>query len=306
MDLARPPLPPATVPDGHVARLAGRGEVFYRHSTAGAPGAPTLLLLHGWTASADIQWFSAYAALAERYPFIAIDHRGHGRGMRSEQPFTIEDVADDAAALARHLGVERVVPVGYSMGGPVTLELTRRHPDLVAGMVLAATSMEFMARLGDRVRWRGLPLLEAIFRSRLAHRAAVRWAARQAHHAPTLVEALPWLMAEMRRGDPGAYVEAGRALSRFDARPYAPGLAVPSAMVITTRDRLVPPVKQRQLARAVDAEVVELAGDHLCTWFQPDEFAAVLRRAVDSVADRIVLRPVPHDETASERGSAVG
>jgi pimeloyl-ACP methyl ester carboxylesterase len=192
------------------------------------------------------------------------------------------------------------------MGGPVTLELARRHPDLVAGVVLAATSMEFMARVSDRVRWRGLPILEAIFRSRLAHRAAVRWAARQAHHAPSFVEALPWLMAEMRRGDPGAYIEAGRALSRFDARPYAARLAVPAAMVITTRDRLVPPAKQHQLARAVDAEVVELAGDHLCTWFQPDEFATVLRRAVDSVADRLVSRPLSHDEASRGRGSAVG
>ena len=84
--------------------MPGRGEIFYRHHTGGEAGAPTLLLLHGWTASADLQWFTAYQALGERYPFVAIDVRGHGRGLRSEVPFTLEDAADDAAALVRHLG----------------------------------------------------------------------------------------------------------------------------------------------------------------------------------------------------------
>lgn len=287
MDLARAPIPPADVPAGRVLALPGRGEVFFRHHDVGQPGQPTLLLLHGWTASADLQWFSAYGALAERYSFVAIDHRGHGRGLRSEAPFTLEAAADDAAALVRALGLTDVVPVGFSMGGPIALEVWHRHPDLVAGIVFSSTAMEFMSRRRDRLRWRGLPVLEAIFRSRLAHRAALRWAARQAHHAPAFVDALPWLMAEMRRADPQAYTEAGRALSSFDARPYAPTIGVPTAMVITTDDRLVAPAKQRQLAAAVQADVVELAGDHFCTWFQPDEFSRVVRRAVDLVADRL-------------------
>ncbi len=50
------------LPPGHTMVLEGRGEVFYRHHRHPDPAAPTVLLLHGWTASADLQFFTAYAA----------------------------------------------------------------------------------------------------------------------------------------------------------------------------------------------------------------------------------------------------
>ena len=49
---------------------------------------------------------------------MALDHRGHGRGIRSRRPFRLEDCADDAAALIDELGLGPVTAVGYSMGGP--------------------------------------------------------------------------------------------------------------------------------------------------------------------------------------------
>ena len=128
------------LPDGRLVRIEGRGELFVREHRHADPAAPVVLLLHGWTASSDLQFFTAYEALAERCSFIGIDHRGHGRGLRSPDAFTLEDAADDAAALVRHLGVGPVVAVGYSMGGPIALHLTRRHPDVVAGIVVQATA----------------------------------------------------------------------------------------------------------------------------------------------------------------------
>ena len=88
-------------------RIEGRGEFFVRVHRHADPAAPVVLLLHGWTASSDLQFFTAYEALAERYSFIGIDHRGHGRGLRSPDPFTLEDAADDAAAVVRALGRRR-------------------------------------------------------------------------------------------------------------------------------------------------------------------------------------------------------
>src|SRR5271165_355420 len=109
------PVPP-WLPPGRVINLPGRGEVFVRDS-AGMPAAPAVLLLHGFTVSADLNFFPAYASLAESYRVIALDLRGHGRGMRSAEPFTLEDCADDAAALLGQLGTGPVIVVGYSMGG---------------------------------------------------------------------------------------------------------------------------------------------------------------------------------------------
>lgn len=91
------------LPDGRHIELPGRGVTFVRE--AGTPGAPTLLLLHGWTANADVSWREAYPALAARFHVVALDHRGHGRGIRAERPFSLEDCADDAAALAGAVGL---------------------------------------------------------------------------------------------------------------------------------------------------------------------------------------------------------
>ena len=154
------------MPEGRLVRIEGRGELFVRQHRHPDPSAPTVLLLHGWTASSDLQFFTAYEALADRCSFIGIDHRGHGRGLRSPDTFTLEDAADDAAAVVRQLGVGRVVAVGYSMGGPIALHLTRRHPDVVAGIVVQATALEWSGTRRERALWRVLPMAGSWLRSR--------------------------------------------------------------------------------------------------------------------------------------------
>lgn len=270
------------LPPGRILELPGRGEVFFRQHLGGEPGAPTLLLLHGWTASADLQWFTAYERLGERYPFIAIDHRGHGRGIRSRTPFRLEDCADDAMALMSALGIDRVIPVGYSMGGPLSLLAGQRHPEQVQGLVLAATAMEWNSTRRDRWDWAFLPFGETIFRSRLSSLGAAFWT-RQAARSQQLPYR-EWILSELRRSDPRALTDAGRALTTFDARPFAGSIGVPAAVMVTTKDRLVKPFKQRALAAALGAAVVEMPGDHGCTVTQPTLFADRLRQAVDIVA----------------------
>src|SRR3954453_9074565 len=66
---------------------------------------PALLLLHGWMVSADLNWIRAYDALAGAgYRVLALDHRGHGRGLRTPEPFRLADCAGDAAALCATRG----------------------------------------------------------------------------------------------------------------------------------------------------------------------------------------------------------
>jgi pimeloyl-ACP methyl ester carboxylesterase len=103
--------------------LGDRGTVFVREID-GPPGGATLVLLHGWTATADLNFFTCYPALRDRHHAVAFDHRGHGRGLRSKKAFRLEDCADDVIALADELGIERVIPVGYSMGGTIAQLLT--------------------------------------------------------------------------------------------------------------------------------------------------------------------------------------
>src|SRR4051794_19906823 len=153
------------VPEGRLVRVEGRGELFARIHRHPDTAAPIVLLLHGWTASSDLQFVTAYGELTARYTVVGIDHRGHGRGLRSPTPFALEDAADDAAALLAELGLQRVIAVGYSMGGPVAMLLARRHPGLVAGLVVQATATDWRNTKRDRLLWRVLPIAGSWLRS---------------------------------------------------------------------------------------------------------------------------------------------
>src|SRR5207237_10480362 len=139
--LSRPRPAGPDLPPGRALELPGRGRTFVRE-LAGPAGAPTVVLLHGLGASADLNWFPSFSALGRQFRVLAIDQRGHGRGIRVGTRFGLEDCADDVVALADALGIERVIPVGYSMGGPVAQLVWRHHRDRVAGMVLCATSRD--------------------------------------------------------------------------------------------------------------------------------------------------------------------
>ena len=276
-----PPLLP-----GRIVHLPGRGEIFVRHHIHRDPEAPTVLLLHGWTAWSDLQFFTAYEDLARDFSVVGVDHRGHGRGLRPNRPFSLEDCADDAADVVRALGISSVTTVGYSMGGPISLLVWKRHPELVDAMVLQATALEWSGTRGERNRWRvgrviG-PVIRQISTPRIM-RFGLRRAIPRGHELSRFV---PWIVGEIRRNDQWMVSEAGRAISHFDARPFAGDVDVPTAFVLTTRDRLVPPRKQQALAEAVKATVVHLDGDHLAPMQMPREFSAATRRAVGLVTGR--------------------
>ena len=101
-----------------------------------------LLLLHGAYMTIDMMG-PLLAGLAEIRQVIAVEQQGHGRTADVDRPLTYEQMADDTAALARHLGVENADIVGYSMGGGIALQLALRHPALVRRLVLASSGFRY-------------------------------------------------------------------------------------------------------------------------------------------------------------------
>jgi pimeloyl-ACP methyl ester carboxylesterase len=275
-----PPLPP-----GCVVVLPGRGEVFVRDTGAHDQPAPPVLLLHGWTVTADLNFFALYDELAARHRMIALDHRGHGRGMRSQTPFSLEACADDAAALLAELGVGPVIVVGFSMGGAIELLLHDRHPELVAGMVFCGTALEWKDSARERVVWRGMSLLEVALRSGTGEGIVARVLREVIEGAPELEALEPWVTGEFHRGSPTDIAGAGRALAHYDGRPLAPDVDVPCAVVVTTTDQMVRPEKQYELADALGAETFTLDGDHFAPFTRGPAFAKAISTAVNSMTE---------------------
>lgn len=263
------------LPPGRSLALPGRGTTFVRHQP-GPPGAPTTLLLHGIGVTADANWFTAYPSLAGRYGVVAIDHRGHGRGIRSPERVSLAACADDAAAALEALGIDEAVVVGYSMGGPIAQLLWHRHRRAVSGLVLCATAHRF--RGFEPMRGFGPAL---VTRTRAMATAPMR----RARIDPDLRR---WLLAELRSTDQRRAMQAGFSLSRFDASPWIGDVDVPAAVVLTTRDAAVVPGRQQRLADALpDATVVRCESDHSGCVTRPHRFVPALLEALDAVA------PVP-------------
>jgi pimeloyl-ACP methyl ester carboxylesterase len=277
------PEPPVEMPPARTVHVRGRGEFFLRDSglldPAGAPQRPAVMLLHGWIATADANWFGAYQALIDAgYRVLAIDHRGHGRGMRPLVPFRLVDCAADAAGVLRTLEVGPAIVVGYSMGGAIAQLVARDHPDVVAGLVLSGTAQHWQERELRRY-WMSMGLFGfglAAFPSQLWTRAFRRGGFPDDPFAA-------WLQSELLRHSARDVAEAGRELGRFDSRPWLRRPEVPSAFVLTSRDDAVPPQKQREAAAAIEAAIFETPIRHLQITTTPELYNPALLEALRSI-----------------------
>jgi pimeloyl-ACP methyl ester carboxylesterase len=99
----------------------------------------TILLLTG-LASKRYGWYNQLDEFGRTYRTIALDHRDISDSDEASEPYTIVDLADDAAEVMRLLGVKRTHVIGISLGGYVSLQLAIRHPELVEKLVLVSTS----------------------------------------------------------------------------------------------------------------------------------------------------------------------
>ncbi|MBV9661963.1 MAG: alpha/beta fold hydrolase [Acidimicrobiales bacterium] len=287
MALADVETAPPDFPPGRAVSVPPRGRTWVYDS--GPASGPALVLLHGWTSTAALNWYRCFPALQGGGRVVALDLRGHGRGIRSRLPFRLEDCADDVAALIQALGLGPSTIVGYSMGGPVAQLLWRRHREVVSGLVLCATA----ARFASRGQWKGpmgtmglgasvaISLLPGALRRRGMAAATRNWA------EPATAR---WAIEEWCRHDPSALIQAGLALSRFDSTPWVGHIDVPTAVVVTTEDSVVSPRRQLLLAKSVSgAGVIPVAGDHRACVDLPDLFVPALVEACRSVRGRTVV-----------------
>jgi len=270
------------VPHGRFVELPGRGRTFVRE-LVGPPGAPAIVLLHGWSATAALNWTPSFAPLARSFHVIAIDHRGHGRGIRAPASFQLEDCADDVAALLAAMGIERCIAVGYSMGGAIAQLLCRRHPGTVAGLVLCATGATFHGSNRERV-------LSAMATggSLVAGLPPMRRAINTASGVLRGYRRVLRSNREEAAGHDWARIaEAGREICRFDSRPWLSALSVPTAVLATSADDIVPHQRQIDLARTIaDATLRIIPGGHTVCTTSPERFVPALVAACSEVAGR--------------------
>lgn len=246
---------------------------------------PPLLLIAG-LASDSQSWLPVLPELAARYTVIVLDNRGVGRSTQDcENSITL--MADDCAALLQHLGYGRVWVAGHSMGGMVALELGRRYPQLVEGLLLVATTVRNPARNNllfndwadqleaghDRAAW---------FRMILCWILTERFFDNSQLLEATLTYLLsyPWPQA------PAAFRQQVQAIAAFDASPWLSELAIPTCVLAAEQDILLPLEHAQALVRQLPGASLKIikGAAHSLHTEQPQAF-------VTAVTDFVLERP---------------
>jgi pimeloyl-ACP methyl ester carboxylesterase len=244
---------------------------------------PPLLLLHAFPLGLAM-WEHQSDDLANSVQVIRFDDRGFGSSPPGSGPLTMDQIADDAAALLDLLGHEKALVGGSSMGGYASLAFARRHGARLAGLILVGTRAGADSEEGRKRR------------SHLASRALEDGA------RPVVEAFLPGLVGETshkERPDLVASVDqaimrtAPRGLAnallgmgaREDSTPSLKEISVPTLVVCGLEDTLTPPAESEALQRGIRGsrlELIERAG-HLPGLENPGAFNAVVRAFLGTV-----------------------
>ncbi|MFN9575047.1 MAG: alpha/beta fold hydrolase [Gemmatimonadota bacterium] len=241
---------------------------------------PTVLLLHPFPLN-RLFWRPMVQRLGGALRTIAPDYRGFGDSP-AQPPFTINAYGQDVAALLDGLGTGPVVVCGVSMGGYVALELWRRRPDLVRGLVLAHTRAEADGEAQAEARRANIARVRDEGPAALVGRMFEGMLGATTHATrPAVVELVRSGMTHApRQGTLGA-LEA--LLARADSRPTLPTITVPTVVVSGDEDVLTPPPLQDVIAagiRGARRAVIPQVG-HLGPIEDPVRFAGLLRAFVE-------------------------
>jgi pimeloyl-ACP methyl ester carboxylesterase len=235
---------------------------------------PALLLIHAFPLSGAM-WRPQIEALQSQLRVIAPDLRGFGGSDAPPGPYTMDQQADDLAALLDHLGVAQAALCGLSMGGYIAMAFMRRHAARARALVLADTKV---GADGDEAR---------------AGREANARLAESQGPAAIADKMIPGLVApgtgqELRAdlramilgNTPEGIAGALRGMAlRRDSTESLRAVAVPTLVIVGEQDGLTPPPEAAAISAAIaGSSIVTLPGaGHLSSLEEPEAFNAALR-----------------------------
>jgi pimeloyl-ACP methyl ester carboxylesterase len=205
--------------------------------------------------------------------------------------FSIRDCADDVAAVANLLDLVQPIVAGYSMGSIVAQRCWRQHPQRFGGLVLAATTDHFRTTGSERVFHQtmelGMGALRTLSRSKSVNVAAK--AATDVLLDPT--DTHQWALQEWRSTSSWAVAQAVASLGRHHSTPWLHQIDVPTSVVVTTKDKVLSPERQRAIAATIPGATVHTADcGHAGCVLDAKTFTPAFLEAVDTTAGRRASR----------------
>jgi pimeloyl-ACP methyl ester carboxylesterase len=245
-----------------------------------AGNGPPLVLLHAFPLDGEM-WADQLARWRDRWRVVVPDLRGFGTSPAATgDALAMADYAADVVRLMDLLSIDRACIGGLSMGGYVALALAERYPERLSGLILANTragadseaGRAARADLAAKVEDRGSQaLIDALLAKLVSDQASS--------------EVRDRVQRIIARQDARGALSAIRGMaSRRDRNDVLPGIRVPTMVIASTEDKLIPLAEAQALRDSIPNSVwAELPGGHLSNVEQPELF----ERAVETHLDRL-------------------
>ncbi|MBD0741224.1 alpha/beta fold hydrolase [Streptomyces sp. CBMA152] len=266
-------MPVFTLPEPALARTV-------RGAGSGQPG---LLLAHGAGGGIEANYGPILDGLAAGRTVVGADFPGSGATPRSTEPLELDVLADQLVAAADAEGLETFAVSGYSLGGPVAIRAATRHPERVTALVLTATfahadtKFDLAASVWRQLCESGDRLLLAEFSTLMAFGTSALNA-----FTPAQVRAAAEALAESVPPGTPDHIELAR---RIDVRADLAALTIPTLLITTTADPLVPLSLQEELADTIPGvHRADLATGHLPFAERPEEWLRLITTFLDAQA----------------------
>jgi len=226
-------------------RFARIDDIVVHHTVEGPADSPALVMAN--SLGTDFRVFGALVpSLAGRFRIVRYDKRGHGLSDLTPGPYSIDRLGRDLAGLLDHLGIERAVVCGLSVGGMIALRLAALRPELVRGLVL----MDTAHKIGTAEMWgQRIEAVEKGGIEALADGVLERWFTRP-FHDDRAAELKGWRNMLTRTPDEG-YAAVCGAIRDADLTSEAQNIAVPTLCLAGAEDGSTPPEVVRGLADLV-------------------------------------------------------
>jgi len=242
---------------------------------------PVLVLSHALGCDLHM-WDGVVAALATRFTVLRYDHRNHGRSPLVPGAFSIEDLADDAAALIRAEAGGPVFFAGVSMGGMTAQALAVRHPQLLKGILIANSA----AYYADKAPWQAREArVQAEGVAAIADGAVERWLTPGFVSTPAGAAQAAALRATLVATDAAGYIASCNAVAAIDFRDSNRRIAVPTLVLAGSQDLATPPAMSQEIAGAIPgAQLQTIDAAHISPAERPADFARITTQFVEAHA----------------------
>jgi pimeloyl-ACP methyl ester carboxylesterase len=243
----------------------------------------------GWPSHA---WYRSRPILSEKYRTIALDNRGVGKSEAPAGPYSIAQMAADAAAVLNAARVNAAHIFGVSMGGMIAQEFALQYPMKVRSLILGSTAAGGPQAV--RAEQDALQVLMARGRDPDQFAKAISPFIYDAGTSPQRIEEDT---AVRRKWYPSAeaYFAQLQAIMAWEAHSRLARISAPTLVIHGENDRLVPPQNAKLIAAGIPgAKLVMIPhASHIFTTDQPDAAHPAILEFLDAQATRKRQRPAP-------------